>query len=54
MADENLELSAAERAKVIADRAAAASGQVDMSIIRPGMTPEDKQIVRAKILELWK
>ena len=60
MADENLELSAAERDLVLGVRAAAAAKKqqgekpVDIDDISPNMSTAQKKRVMDKIRELWK
>ena len=53
MADD-LELTTAERDRVLLDRANAEAGKIDISIIKPGISREDLDKVRRKINELWK
>ncbi len=51
--DKELSLTDAERAEVLARRAARAASAVDIDSIKAGMTPEQKRRVAEKILELW-
>ena len=54
MAEENLNLSEQERDEVLARREARKTAAIDIDIIKPGISKEDKKRVLERILELLK